>query len=161
MNYMIEKVISGGQNGADLAGLEAARLLGIPTGGLAPKKYRVCNYDGTDGINLELKTKYNLEEHPNYAYKPRTRDNVLLSHGTIWFGFEDSPGGILTINTCKAEKKPYIINGSIEEIIIWLKENNIKILNVAGNRLSKYNPTIYEDTLNTMYQVLNYTNNRR
>jgi hypothetical protein len=153
---IIEKIISGGQNGADLAGLEAARLLGIPTGGLAPKGYRVCNYDGSDGVNLELKTKYNLEESVSTAYPPRTRSNILHSDCTLWFGYEYSPGGKLTINTCQENEKTYIINGTIEEIIDCIKLNNCKIVNVAGNRTSEFNPNIYSTTLYTMYEVLNY-----
>ena len=34
------KVVSGGQCGADLGGLLAAELLGIPTGGIAPNGFR-------------------------------------------------------------------------------------------------------------------------
>jgi hypothetical protein len=34
---MFERVISGGQTGADQAGLRAARACGIPTGGWAPR----------------------------------------------------------------------------------------------------------------------------
>lgn len=36
---MIEKVISGGQDGADQAGLYAAQILSIPTGGWAAKNF--------------------------------------------------------------------------------------------------------------------------
>ncbi|SFF23216.1 YpsA SLOG family protein [Spirosoma endophyticum] len=32
-----ERIISGGQTGIDQLGLEVARSLGIPTGGLAPR----------------------------------------------------------------------------------------------------------------------------
>jgi hypothetical protein len=34
---MLERVISGGQTGADQAGLAAAKRLGVPTGGFMPK----------------------------------------------------------------------------------------------------------------------------
>ena len=40
---MIKKIISGGQSGADLAGLKAAIKLGIETGGFIPKNYRTEN----------------------------------------------------------------------------------------------------------------------
>jgi hypothetical protein len=36
---MIERVISGGQTGADQAGWRAARAAGIPTGGFMPKGF--------------------------------------------------------------------------------------------------------------------------
>jgi Circularly permutated YpsA SLOG family len=37
---MLERVISGGQTGADQAALRAARACGIPTGGWAPRSVR-------------------------------------------------------------------------------------------------------------------------
>lgn len=37
---MLLKVISGGQLGADQAGLAAAKAVGIRTGGFAPKNYK-------------------------------------------------------------------------------------------------------------------------
>lgn len=37
---MIKKVISGGQTGADQAGLLAARVCGVDVGGTAPKGYQ-------------------------------------------------------------------------------------------------------------------------
>lgn len=55
---MLTKIISGGQTGADEGGLEGARLLGIPTGGTAPKGYRTEN-----GPNLTLRDTYGLVEH--------------------------------------------------------------------------------------------------
>ena len=36
---MLERVISGGQTGADQAGWRAARAFGIPTGGAMPKGF--------------------------------------------------------------------------------------------------------------------------
>jgi hypothetical protein len=51
---MIEKLISGGQTGADRAGLEAAKALGIATGGTAPKGWRIENPDGTSGSDPSL-----------------------------------------------------------------------------------------------------------
>jgi hypothetical protein len=36
---LVTKVISGGQSGADLGGLRAAKVLGIQTGGSMPKGF--------------------------------------------------------------------------------------------------------------------------
>jgi hypothetical protein len=47
---MLEKVVSGGQTGADQGGLRAARLAGIPTGGWAPKGWLVESSDGNRDV---------------------------------------------------------------------------------------------------------------
>lgn len=142
---ILEKLISGGQNGADLAGLVAGRALGLKTGGTAPKGYRVCIYDGFDGVNVLLKD-YGLVEHFSREYPPRTKQNVKDSDATLWVGYENSPGGKLTIKTCKELERPYIINPTPLQLREFVIEHQVKILNVAGNRLSKDNPNIYADT---------------
>ena len=50
-------MVSGGQIGADIAGLKAEEALGIPTGGWVTKGYWT-----SEGVNMELKTRYNLRE---------------------------------------------------------------------------------------------------
>lgn len=40
---LLEKVISGGQTGADQAGLKAAKKCGIPTGGFIPPRFVTSN----------------------------------------------------------------------------------------------------------------------
>lgn len=150
---IIEKIISGGQTGADKAGLVAALNLGIATGGTAPKGWRICLPDGSDGVDLEL-PKLGLVEHSSSEYPPRTKQNVLDSDGTLWVGFEGSPGGRLTINTCKKHNKPYIINPSPNKLKAWITKENIKILNVSGNRESDFNPNIFFETCNLLYNAL-------
>jgi len=133
----LRKIISGGQTGVDRAGLEAGKKLNLETGGTAPKNYRTDN-----GSDYSLKD-FGLIEHSDWQYKPRTIENVKNSDGTVWFGDSSSPGGRLTLNTCKKLNKPYTINPSIQFFIQWLEFNNIEILNVAGNREST-NPGIQE-----------------
>lgn len=141
----ITKIISGGQTGADRAGLDAARSLGIATGGTAPKGWRVCRFDGSDGNDPDL-AELGLTEHESPEYPPRTKQNVRDADGTVWFGYPASPGGKLTIRTCKQLGKPYIINPSFEDLREWVTEKGITILNVAGNRSSLENPDIYKQT---------------
>lgn len=136
-------IISGGQNGADLAGLVAAKILGINTGGTAPKGYRVQDYDGNDTLNPTL-AEYGLIEHRSSGYKPRTIANVEDSDGTLWVGYTASPGGKLTISTAKRLNKPLIINPFAPDLYKWVEDNNIAVLNVAGNRVSSFNPTIFD-----------------
>jgi hypothetical protein len=136
------KIISGGQRGADRAGLDAAKSVGIATGGTAPKGWRVCLYDGSDGSDPDL-ASLGLVEHQSSDYPPRTKQNVRDSDGTVWFGYSESPGGRLTIGTCKKLGKPCILNPSFEDLREWVAEKEITILNVAGNRSSEDNPDIY------------------
>lgn len=151
---MIKLVVSGGQRGADLAGLDAAKALGIPTGGTAPKGYRICDYDGNDSSDPSL-AEYGLVEHSSRDYPPRTRQNVIDSDGTVWFGFTESRGAKLTINTAKKLNKPILINPHfVDQFWHWVNTYDIESLNVAGNRLSKDNPTIYNDTYNFLVKAL-------
>ena len=131
---IIEKIVSGGQRGADEGALQAARLLSIITGGFAPP-----NFMTEDGPNPALGSVYGLiavDKDPK-IYPKRTRLNVEHSDGTLWMGHTDSPGGKLTFSALNLYRKPRVENPSIEEFKNWLISNQIKVLNVAGNRESK------------------------
>jgi len=128
----ISKIISGGQTGADQGGLEAGKELDLQTGGTAPMGYRT-----EEGAMPSLGLKYRLGEDSSYLYPPRTQRNVRNSDGTVIFGQLTSPGSKLTIRLCKDLKKPLIANPEKSDFLKWVEENNIKILNVAGNRESK------------------------
>lgn len=132
---MLEKIISGGQTGADQGGLEAAKVLGLKTGGTAPRLYMTEN-----GTCLKLKDIYDLVEGPYdpKIYPMRTRKNIEDSDGTLLVGNVDSPGSKLTLRYCKELNKPVIINpGTTYVFLRWLRDWDVKILNVAGNRESK------------------------
>src|SRR5208283_1924431 len=64
----VERVISGGQTGADRGGLDAAIDLGLSHGGFCPKGRRA--EDGT------IPKRYKLEETASADYADRTRKNV-------------------------------------------------------------------------------------
>lgn len=96
-------VISGGQTGADQAGLNAARTLKIKTGGWAPKDWMT-----EDGPAEALLSSYNLKEHAK-GYRERTIANVKDSDITIIISRKwKSPGTILTMNACRRAGKPFI-----------------------------------------------------
>jgi len=145
---MITKIISGGQTGADQEGLEAGKILKLETGGVAPKGFRT-----ETGSNPSLREVYGLTDHQDFNYRPRTIENVKNSNGTVWFGNENSPGGKLTINSCKKFGKPCIINPTKEAFIRWIDWNNIIVLNVSGNREST-NPGLQEKVKNFLIMVL-------
>ncbi len=127
----LEKIISGGQTGADRGGLRAGLCLGIETGGVAPKGYRT-----EDGFEKDELTRYGLTEHNSTSYIPRTKLNVKESDGTVVFCDVTSAGSRLTVEICRELKKPYIISPTDEQFISWLNTKNIRVLNVAGNRES-------------------------
>lgn len=127
----ITKIISGGQTGADIAGLKFAKSANIETGGSAPLGFRTEN-----GTNLELRDVYGLKESEYIDYKYRTIDNVLKSDGTVIFAEKSSAGSALTVKICKHNKVPYIVSPSPDNLINFLEKNNIHILNIAGNRES-------------------------
>jgi hypothetical protein len=76
----------------------------------------------------------------------RTRLNVVDSDGTAILFYETLKGGTrLTRNLCALEKKPYIIvdarqitevAAAAEAIFKFVEERGIRVLNVAGPRLS-------------------------
>lgn len=128
---MIEKVISGGQTGVDRLGLEVAKKLNILTGGTAPKDWKTEN-----GSDPSLKD-FGLVESNFIGYMPRTQKNVLDSDGTVIYGDVKSPGTKMTIDFLTNAQKPWIANPGMDAFVEFVEKNNIKILNVAGNRASK------------------------
>ena len=145
---MIELVCSGGQTGADSAGLEAAYQCGIQTSGWAPPEYMT-----KDGPNPKLlRDKYHLGEHSGKGYKPRTYGNVKMAQGTIRCCVDFySPGEVCTLNAIKQYKQThfdiYLLNPpSIDSFVIWLLNNDITILNIAGNTQGTRDVDIYSLT---------------
>jgi hypothetical protein len=134
---IIDKIISGGQTGADQGGLEAGKALGILTGGYAPMKWMT-----ETGSQQTLLESYGLKEaqYPGYPY--RTRLNITNADGTVIFGNITEPGSKLTVRLCRDLVKLYVINPRSSALLrSWLISRKIKILNVAGNRES-INPGI-------------------
>lgn len=91
---MIEKIISGGQTGADFGGLLAGASLGIPTGGTAPKGWRT-----EKGRDPRLEG-LGLVEDDSWKYPPRTKKNIADSDGTLAFLLMPSAGTERTIRHC-------------------------------------------------------------
>lgn len=135
---MVEKIISGGQTGADQGGLEAALDLGLETGGKVPKGFKT-----ELGPKPELASLYGLAELASDEYPPRTRYNVLDSDGTVIFGRLGEPGSRMTREMCKQNDKPYLVVEEFSETYMrlfgeFIAMYQIKTLNVAGNRESKF-----------------------
>ncbi len=74
---VLQKIISGGQTGADRAALDFAIARGIPHGGWCPRG-RLAE-DGT------IPALYQLSETPGPDHAQRTEWNVRDSDGTVIF----------------------------------------------------------------------------
>jgi hypothetical protein len=128
-----ERVVSGGQTGADQTGLTAARRFGIPTGGWMPRGFLT-----TAGPAPELAREFGLREHSG-GYADRTEANVRLAHGTLRFAATfETPGEKCTLKWLRHHGKPYLdidrnAPPPVEEVAVWIRRHNIRVLNVAGN----------------------------
>jgi hypothetical protein len=134
---MLEKIISGGQTGADQAAWRTAKACGIATAGWMPKGFLT-----EEGNRPEFATLYGAREMPTAAYPPRTRQNAQDSDATLWFGHTDTSGARTTIDACHQLGRAYmlVVPGQAihpSQVAAWIGEFPIRILNVAGNRESK------------------------
>lgn len=160
----LTKIISGGQTGADQAGLSAARELRLDTGGMMPKGFLT-----EDGNRPRFASLYGMTEHPTSdKYPPRTEWNVRNSDGTLIFGQSEEPGSKLTGNICFRFGKPLLVVAwnyraaevflqtrsiKVKNFRLWLGDNHIVVLNVAGNRESTQ-PGIYRACYDFLLEAL-------
>ena len=131
------KIISGGQTGADRAGLDWAIKNGINYGGWCPK--------GRKAEDGPIDLRYVLKESPRADYLQRTEWNVRDSDGTVIFTLAESlsGGSKRTAEYAAKHNKPWIhLNGcagsdAAEMLRDFIEKNNVQALNVAGTRGSK------------------------
>ncbi len=129
---MIERIISGGQTGADQAGWRAAKRFGIPTGGWMPKGWMT-----EDGPRPEFAETYGAKEHPSWGCTPRTRSNVHDAEATFWFG-RLSSGRTVTTEACMDYRRPWFDceTWDVEQAAWQFKNFGYTTINIAGNRES-------------------------
>lgn len=139
MKTPLTKIVSGGQTGVDRGALDAALEASFPCGGWCPAG-RVAE-DGP------IAPRYPLIELPGSSYEERTLRNVLDSDGTaILYRGELEGGTRLTAEHCQVSGKPCeLLNAArlspdeaAREIIAFIAGRNIRVLNVAGPRASKW-----------------------
>ena len=158
---IVTKIISGGQTGVDTIGLQVAKELGIETGGTAPKGFLrergvdsedISSYGLTE-ITSEQQADYTKRKGKRDPYTGRTELNVRNSDGTVYFyTSSDSAGYTATKRSADEWGKPFLANPTAKELADWIAKNNIKVLNVAGNRGSKLsNP---EEVANVLRKAL-------
>lgn len=138
----IQKVISGGQTGADQGGLMAAWDRGIVTGGAAPEGWRTSI--GFTPL-LEVLGLHRVEAT---NYRERTFCNVRDSDATLLFGFDlKSAGSKQTYDMAISRGRPvfrFVFTSidlwdatyipQLEQALGFLLHHRPKTVNVAGNR---------------------------
>jgi len=145
------KIISGGQTGADLAGLWVAKLFGLQTGGMAPKGWKTLI-----GSMPQLETLFQMGESAS-GYHGRTLENCEMSDITLIFASNiKSPGTKLTLHHCVKNKIHYQIfafgddavtasDQALGRLVTVLQNqlavNEDSIINIAGNSTSTSSQT--------------------
>lgn len=133
---MITKIISGGQTGGDIAGLDYAISYEIPHGGECPL--------GRRSESGRIPDRYNLVESHSANYLPRTLANVQNSDATLIFTLNETltGGSMKTRDFCISHKKPYLhihpkLDNLTEVLCDFIEFHKVTCLNVAGSRESK------------------------
>jgi len=144
-------IVSGGQTGADYAGLCAAKVFGLRTAGWMPKGFKTL-----DGPRPEYAKLFGLKETESDRYPPRTFANVSMADFTIRFaGDFSTPGERLTQRACAEKRKPYndcVYGDSVDHIIPFLSQVKPRIINIAGNAESTY-PGIFKYTFDSLCEI--------
>lgn len=132
---MIDRIISGGQTGADRAALDWAISHKIPHGGWCP--------DGRKAEDGVIPTLYRLTELFGGGYRQRTKANVRDSDATLIVTISDelSGGSLTTAKFAIDLHKPHLHLSKNTNwparLQDWIKLQSITKLNVAGPRASK------------------------
>jgi hypothetical protein len=150
---MLEKIVSGGQTGADQAAWRAARAHGIRCGGWMPQGFMT-----EDGPRPEFAARYGASEISTESCAARTERNVQESEATLWFGETTTSGAQATVQACHRFGRPCMplypqASFAPAHVVTWIIENQIKTLNVAGSRESEMHG-IGEDVERFLIQVL-------
>jgi hypothetical protein len=135
---VLAKIVSGGQTGVDRGALDAALAVGFACGGWCPDR------GAEDG---RIPDRYPMRLLMGGGLRQATLQNVLDSDGTAILFRESFSGGTLyTHDVCRRERRPYIVldatriskAGAAAAIVRFVEEHEIKVLNVAGPRMSKW-----------------------
>lgn len=133
---LIERIVSGGQSGADRAALDWAIANNVPHGGWCPRGRRA-----EDG---RISGCYHLRETPGSGYSVRTRWNIRDSDITVIFSIarELTGGSLATLGFARQLQRPclHLSQGKTRdpagELRIFIEEADARVLNVAGPRYS-------------------------
>jgi hypothetical protein len=154
MNSRVQRIISGGQTGADRAALDVAIDLGVDHGGWVPRgrwaedgalapRYRVCE---TNSPQPAVRTEWNVRD---------ADATLVFSHGPL------SGGSALTIAFAQQCARPCLHvdltehdEGRAAQVVAaWLDATQPAVLNIAGPRASN-DPLIYDAVSRVLRRVL-------
>ncbi len=153
---MLKKIISGHQSGADIAAIDAAKAHSFPCWGWVPR--------GRKTESGPLPEQYDVEEMITGDYPQSSMQNVIYSDGTVIFTHGILTGGPENVRKYAIEQnKPWLhidlgeygVVDSIRQITIFIDENQIETLNVAGKSASK-DARIYEPVYRVIDGFLRY-----
>src|SRR5688500_1447371 len=107
---VLERLISGGQTGADQAGWRAGKAFGLRCSGWMPKGYRTERPDGRGWgeKHPEFQAVYGALEHESDEYPPRNLANLRMAavHGAMVVifnkGLEPSRGTLSLLNSIQS-----------------------------------------------------------
>jgi hypothetical protein len=134
---MVERIISGGQTGADRAALDFAIARGIPHGGWCP-----LGRLAEDGV---IPRRYELMETPAPDSAQRTEWNVRDADGTVILslGKELSGGSKFTAEIARQLGKPCLHlsreadrSTAATKLRDFIERHRLQCLNIAGPRAS-------------------------
>ena len=131
----LERLVSGGQTGADRAALDTALGRGIACGGYCPK--------GRKAEDGPIAARYPLTETAAPSYIARTRRNVAESDATLVLAFGRlDRGSRAAIEIARARGRPWLAldlrrEGDPGAVAAWLAAHGVRTLNVAGPRESR------------------------
>jgi len=132
------KIISGGQTGVDRAALDFAIRHGCEHGGWCPR--------GRLAEDGAIPPNYQLRETDSAEYDERTERNVLDSDATLIVArARELSGGTAFTKTCAEQYgRPLLVvcerdgvSNSTAALSKFLKQNQVRTLNVAGPRKSQ------------------------
>ncbi|AWB91903.1 putative molybdenum carrier protein [Aeromicrobium chenweiae] len=150
----LARIVSGGQSGADRAGLDAAIAVGLEHGGWCPAGGWAEDRPEPPGL---LRDYPGLREAPSARPAVRTGLNVRDSHATLIVRAEPvaSPGTDLTAEVAERLGRPCLVTpGDARRVTSWLACLGFGLtLNVAGPRESEQ-PGIYALTRALLHDVL-------
>lgn len=134
---LVERIISGGQTGVDRAALDFAIKHGLPHGGWCPR--------GRWAEDGAIENHYELNETPDTSCAQRTEWNVRDSDGTVILTVTArlTGGSALTRKLALLYGKPCLHlardrdgDSAPAKLREFVRSRHIKVLNVAGPRLS-------------------------
>jgi len=150
-----QRIVSGGQTGADRGALDAALELGLEVGGWIPKgrwtedgplPARYPNFRETESPEPSQRTEWNVRD---------SDATLIVSHGAL------SGGSLLTLATVHRLQRPVLHldldvlgeQAAATTLARWLADTRPRTLNVAGPRHSE-DPAIFESTRRLLRMAL-------